>query len=234
MTKTVYCYDEKNYYEKSLTLDKSDISPSGCWNIPARCTEIEPLIEKEGYKVKWNGSEWEYEEIPKEPEPPEPTQDEKNQKFANEAKVKLENLAVSAMMAQLAVSDISAQQTEYQSNIAVLSDDVALLIPEVYPVWSGNGVEYKKDMRVTYNGILYKVLQNHTSQETWTPTSAPSLFAKVLTSEGEILEWEQPSSTNPYMKGDKVKYNGKIYESVIDNNVWSPEAYPAGWKEVEE
>lgn len=138
------------------------------------------------------------------------------------------------MMVTLAGGDISVQQTEYQSNIAVLSDDVALLIPEVYPVWSGNNVEYKKDMRVTYNSILYKVLQNHTSQKGWTPTSAPSLFAKVLTSEGEILDWEQPDSTNPYMKGDKVKFNGKIYESLIDNNVWSPEAYPQGWKEIEE
>ena len=73
MTKIVYCYDEKNYYEKSLTLDKSDISPSGRWNIPARCTEIEPLAEKEGYKVKWNGSSWEYEQE-EQPEPePEPT-----------------------------------------------------------------------------------------------------------------------------------------------------------------
>jgi hypothetical protein len=73
MTKTVYCYDEKNYYEKSLTLDKSDISPSGRWNIPARCTEIEPLAEKEGYKVKWNGTGWEYEQEER-PEPePEPT-----------------------------------------------------------------------------------------------------------------------------------------------------------------
>ena len=72
---------------------------------------------------------------------------------------------------------------------------------------------YVKDDKVLYEGVLYKVLQNHTSQEGWTPTSAPSLFAKVLTSEGEILDWEQPSSTNPYMKGDKVRYNGKIYES---------------------
>lgn len=91
----------------------------------------------------------------------------------------------------------------------------------------------ESDGTVRINGELtdYK---DHTSQEGWTPTSVPSLFAKVLTSEGEILEWEQPSSTNPYMKGDKVKYNGKIYESVIDNNVWSPDGYPAGWKLVEE
>lgn len=230
--------------------------------LPTNATFTEPPAEKECYVNVWNGEAWEQVEdnsgveywLPEDkfgapahemkelgilPEgatltPPEQTQDEKNQEFANAAKVKLENLAVSAMMAQLAGSDISAQQTEYQSNIAVLSDDVALLIPEVYPVWSGNGMEYKKDMRVTYNSILYKVLQNHTSQEGWTPTSAPSLFAKVLTSEGEILDWEQPSAENAYMKGDKVRYNGKIYESLIDNNVWSPEAYPQGWKEVEE
>lgn len=166
---------------------------------------------------------------------PELTQAEKNQKQADKAKAELHSIAVTAMMATLAGSDITAQKTEYQSSIAVLSDDVALLIPEVYPVWSGNSVEYKKDMRVTYNNVLYKVLQNHTSQETWTPTSAPSLFAKVLTSTtGEILEWEQPDSTNPYMKGNKVKFKGKIYESLIDNNVWSPEDYPAGWKEIEE
>lgn len=84
MTKIVYCYDEKNYYEKSLTLDKSDISPSGRWNIPARCTEIEPLAEKEGYKVKWNGSNWEYEQE-EQPEPePEPTFEELQQQKLRE------------------------------------------------------------------------------------------------------------------------------------------------------
>lgn len=164
----------------------------------------------------------------------EPTQAEKNQAQANTTKIKLENLAVTAMMAQLAGNDITAQKTEYQSNIATLSDDVALLIPEVYPLWSGNGVEYKKDMRVTYNSVLYKVLQDHTSQETWTPTDAPSLFAKVLTSTETIPDWEQPTAENAYMTGDKVRYNGKVYESLIDNNVWSPEAYPQGWQEVTE
>lgn len=163
----------------------------------------------------------------------EPTQAEKNQAHANTTKIKLENLAVTAMMAQLAGNDITAQKTEYQSNIATLSDDVALLIPEVYPVWSGNGVEYKKDMRVTYNSVLYKVLQDHTSQETWTPTDAPSLFAKVLTSTETIPDWEQPTAENAYMTGDKVRYNDKVYESLIDNNVWAPDAYPAGWKEIE-
>jgi hypothetical protein len=31
---------------------------------------------------------------------------------------------------------------------------------------------------------------------------------------------------------DSRKTDGKVYESLIDNNIWSPEAYPAGWSEV--
>ena len=37
-----------------------------------------------------------------------------------------------------------------------------------------------------------------------------------------------------YKKGDKVKFEGKIYESLIDANTYSPSAYPAGWKEITE
>lgn len=86
-----------------------------------------------------------------------------------------------------------------------------------------------------YEGILYKVLQDHTSQATWTPTDAPSLFAKVLIPDPDVIpDWEQPDSTNAYMTGDKVRFEGKVYESLIDNNVWSPAAYPAGWKEITE
>jgi len=60
-----------------------------------------------------------------------------------------------------------------------------------------------------------------------------SLWAKVLIpDENHIPEWEQPDSTNAYMKGDKIIFEDKIYESLIDNNVWSPAVYPAGWKEI--
>ena len=163
-----------------------------------------------------------------------PTQDELDEQEVTKAKSELQTLAVNAMMMSLAGDDLVETKNTYQTKLRSISDGAALKVPELFPQWNGNSKEYVKDDKVLYDGVLYKVLQNHTSQEGWTPTSAPSLFAKVLTSEGEILDWEQPSSTNPYMKGDKVKFNGKIYESVIDNNVWSPDAYPAGWKEVTE
>ena len=115
-----------------------------------------------------------------------------------------------------------------------LTDAQALQVPMLFDEFDGRGVDYSVGKKVVYKGVLYKVIQAHTSQADWTPIAAPSLFAKVIneTIDGSIPEFEQPDSTNPYMKGDKVIFNGKVYESLIDNNVYSPEAYPAGWKEV--
>ena len=112
---------------------------------------------------------------------------------------------------------------------ASLTDEDALEAINLFANWQSNKV-YTKDERVNYEGILYKCLQPHTSQDAWTPIAAPSLWAKVLIPDANVIpDWEQPDSTNPYMKGDKVMFNGQVYESAIDNNVWSPAAYPAGW-----
>ena len=115
----------------------------------------------------------------------------------------------------------------------ITDDAVALTIQEFYDIWEV-GVTYEVGRYLQYKSILYKVLQPHTSQETWTPDVASSVYAKVLIDPtGETIpEWEQPDSTNAYMTGDKVRFEGVVYESVIDNNIWSPTAYPAGWKIV--
>ena len=109
-------------------------------------------------------------------------------------------------------------------------DQTALVGKDLYPEWNETET-YEKDYRVRFNNVLYKCLQNHTAQASWTPTDAPSLWAKVLIPTPSVIpEWEQPESTNPYMKGDKVKHNRKTWESTVDNNVWEPGVY--GWSEV--
>lgn len=120
-----------------------------------------------------------------------------------------------------------------------LSDEQALQVPLMFPKWQV-GKAYVVGDRVLYLGVLYKVLQAHTSQQGWEPDIAPSLFAKNLIVKDEngeqvdIPEFEQPDSTNPYMIGDKVRFEGKVYQSLIDNNVWSPSDYPQGWEEINE
>ena len=48
-------------------------------------------------------------------------------------------------------------------------------------------------------------------------------------------EWVQPTGAHDaYNTGDRVTYNGRVYESTINGNVWSPDAYPQGWEDLGE
>lgn len=128
------------------------------------------------------------------------------------------------------LNDAWALRKQREAYSASLPDEAAALIPSDAENWEPD-TAYPVGDRRQYGGKLYKCLQAHTSQATWTPTDAPSLWAEVLPGQdGEIGEWVQPDSTNPYMKGDRVTHNGKIWVSDVDNNVWEPGVY--GWTEV--
>ena len=119
-----------------------------------------------------------------------------------------------------------------EQSVANLDDETALKGVTLFPAWE-SGKVYTVGERVKHNNTLYKVLQAHTSQGDWMPDVSPSLFAQVLIPDPEVIpEWVQPDSTNPSMKGDKVKHNNKVWISTIDNNVWEPGVY--GWDEVNE
>lgn len=117
--------------------------------------------------------------------------------------------------------------------LAILTDEQAEQVPGAFREWTV-GTEYKPGDRIRYGGKLYKCLTLHTSQEGWEPGKAPSLWAEIG-KPGEIPEWSQPTSANPYMKGDKVTHMGKTWESLVDNNVWEPGTVGTEtlWVEVE-
>lgn len=122
-------------------------------------------------------------------------------------------------------------RSQLDNVIIDIPDEKALQSSKLFKKWDGNNTFYKIGERFIYNNILYKVLQTHTSQLDWTPDVTPSLCTKVLIPDKDIIpEWQQPDSTNGYMTGDKVTFEGKTYESLIDNNIWSPIDYPAGWQ----
>jgi len=106
--------------------------------------------------------------------------------------------------------------------------------------WEPN-TSYEVDDIVKHDNELYQVIQEHTAQNGWEPPKVPALFNpyqpdSIENEDGEeteiIPDFEQPTASNPYMKGDKVRFNGSIYESTIDNNVWQPTAYPQGWTKL--
>ena len=85
-----------------------------------------------------------------------------------------------------------------------VDDEVAAANTLLFPEWEPD-MNLTAGQKVRYNGVLYKVLQAHIAQGGWSPEDAPSLFAKLLIPDEDVIpEWEQPDSTNPYMKGDRV------------------------------
>ena len=119
-------------------------------------------------------------------------------------------------------------------------EDTAVEIASLYPVWAADK-QYKANDIVQYgiNSVgdpqLYLVLQAHKSQSDWLPDATASLYKKMGISESGYPIWTQPlCAVDAYNLGDIVSYNGKLYKSIINANVWAPDVYPAGWEEYTE
>lgn len=104
--------------------------------------------------------------------------------------------------------------------------------------------DYEENEKFTYKGKVYEVIQAHRSQTTWLPESTPALYkeylnVKIQNQDGSttevVKEFTQPTGAHDaYNKGDKVLFKGKVYQSKIDANTFSPEQFADGWEEVTE
>lgn len=121
---------------------------------------------------------------------------------------------------------VQMAQTEQLDDVTI-AEHAGILNPWVVDV------DYAAKTLVQYDGVAYRCVQAHKSAVDWTPDKTASLWKSLVGFGDEYPPWSQPlGAHDAYMKGDKVTYNGKRYVSQIDNNTYSPSAYPAGWKEV--
>ena len=142
----------------------------------------------------------------------------------------------------VALQDNAIAQTEYNANVTAIAfvvlaekgdiDEVtATEHIDVFAEWEPN-VQYTIGALRTYDSVLYKCVQAHTSQADWTPPATPALWAKAGDPAEEWPEWSQPiGAHDAYAAGDKVSHNNKHWISDIDANVWEPGIY--GWHEAE-
>lgn len=139
-------------------------------------------------------------------------------------------------------TDIDKNQAVEQLRRAIqlfaqtLTNDEAMEIATVYPPYEV-GKNYMTGVYITYgkNEVgdpqLYRIVQNHTSQEDWIPSKMPALYEPIGLNESGYPVWSKPSGAHDaYNTGDIVDYNGTLYKSLIDGNVYSPEEYAAGWE----
>ena len=124
--------------------------------------------------------------------------------------------------AAAAYAEAKAEQAESESEMDVLQEDD----------WFNRlGEEVVAGDEVTHLGVTYQVIQPHTLSACWVPGKVPALYKAKADPGDEWPDWVQPTGAHDaYKAGDKVTFEGEHYISLIDNNVWSPRDYSAGWQ----
>ena len=116
---------------------------------------------------------------------------------------------------------------------ANLTDEQAIEVMGLYMPWGIDEAVNAGDIR-RYDGKLYRCLQAHTTQAQWKPAVTPALWV-VVVAEGEYREIKDNMlPTEAFALGEIGWYSTKnrLYKSLIDNNVYTPVTYPAGWEAV--
>lgn len=116
-----------------------------------------------------------------------------------------------------------------------LTDEQALSIPLLFDEWAV-GKEYKKDYIIRHNGELYRIGQDHTSQEQWEPgdEGTTALYSYIeITGEGYEVWKPWDGVSGMYDEGQIVEdpEDSQLYKSKIPNNVWGPPSQqPMYWE----
>lgn len=121
--------------------------------------------------------------------------------------------------------------TEALVRADMLTSNELAELASAYPEWEP-GIAYGVDALVSHAGSVYACVQAHMSQSDWLPTVTPALWRHTAAA-GVIPAWVQPTGAHDaYQMGDLVTFQGSVYRSRINANVWPPIAYPAGWELV--
>lgn len=143
------------------------------------------------------------------------------------AKQQAEQAIVQAQGAQQSVLNLLTARMLTRSATDEEIMNISTFLPHFDP-----SISYQFKDVIMYKGIPYRALQNIKANSPYTPDTSPSLWKRIGAPNSQgIYPWIQPvGSSDVYMKGDKVTYNEKTWESIIDNNVWEPGIY--GWNQI--
>lgn len=115
---------------------------------------------------------------------------------------------------------------------ASLEDKEASVTPELFGKLSENGELVKAGTRVNWNGVLKRAAADLWDTAENNPDNAPTLWEDIVYKDGVRIIPETITAGLAFAKDEHGWWNDAIYKSLIDNNVWTPDAYPAGWEVI--
>jgi hypothetical protein len=117
---------------------------------------------------------------------------------------------------------------------ALVDDQTASIAPEVYADMAYDGSLIKAGTRINWNGTLKRAAVDQWDMEINNPDNAPTLWEDIAYKGGIRIIPEVITAGTAFTKGEQGWWGDVLYTSLIDANVWTPEAYPDGWERTDE
>lgn len=112
------------------------------------------------------------------------------------------------------------------------TDEVAVQCMPLFPTVKYDSALVSVGTRISFNGKLYKAAVDLWDTENNNPENAPTLWAELTFSGGDNIRDipEVITVTTAFSYGELGRWNGKIYKSLADANVYTPDQYPPYWE----
>ena len=116
---------------------------------------------------------------------------------------------------------------------ASLPDKEASEGAALFPRMKYSGELFKAGTRINWHGVLKRAAVDLWDTEENSPGNAPTLWEDIAYKKGIRIIPDMITAGMAFAKGERGWWGDVLYESTIDNNVWTPDAWPDGWAVVE-
>ena len=129
-------------------------------------------------------------------------------------------------------ADVLIVKTKINETIEGISDEAALLAPEIFPIMKNNNELIKAGTRINWKSTVKRAAVDLYDKVDNNPDNAPTLWEDLIYKEDYRVIPEDITTGTAFAKGERGWWQESLYESLIDNNVWTPDAYPDGWTKI--
>ena len=125
-----------------------------------------------------------------------------------------------------------AQRKALLEAVPSLDDKIASTAAALFPKLKEDGNLVKAGTRINGNGVLKRAAVDLWDISTNTPDNAPTLWEDIEYREGYRIIPNVITVGLAFAKDECGWWGDVLYKSLLDANVWTPEANGAGWEIV--
>lgn len=112
-------------------------------------------------------------------------------------------------------------------------DKTASELPSFATILKEDGQLISAGTRINYNGVLKRAAVDLWDRPEYNPDNAPNLWYDIQYKDGIRVIPQTIFSTEAFSLGELGWWEGKIYKSLVNSNVYNPSQYAANWAIIE-